>query len=219
MSTVIEICNMALGSVRGQSINSLTETSLQAQLCSLHYENCRDQVLKEADWGFNKTRVPLAALSGVEVFNWSYVWTYPLDCLKINHLIRNIEEYTPATATTPPTRFYYENRQNIDLYPRVEYGLFINSGTRIIATREGELRIDYRAKVTDATLYPPNFVSALSSLLGARLALPLAGVKDGRALRQDCFEMYNSFLAQASDDNANEQQYDQQESEFIVIRN
>jgi hypothetical protein len=138
--------------------------------------------------------------------------------LKINNLIRNVEEFTTPTSADSPTRYYPEDHQAYPLQPRVEYSLFNVAGDRVIATREAELRVNYRTRVTDPTLFPPNFVYAVASLLGTHLAVPLAGVKDGRVLRSDCFEMYNGYLAQASDDNANEKQQDQQESEFITIQ-
>src|SRR5688500_4621637 len=91
MASVVEICNLALTHVRGGSINSLDEASVQAQRCKLFYEIARDQALADATWGFNHALVALAELEDVEVFNWAHAWTYPSDCLHINKLIRNLE--------------------------------------------------------------------------------------------------------------------------------
>ena len=42
MASEVEICNLALSNIRAGSINSLTEGSLQAQICKLKYPILRD---------------------------------------------------------------------------------------------------------------------------------------------------------------------------------
>ena len=47
MASVVEICNRALSNIgNSRSINSLTEASKEAGECSLHFEACRDALLK-----------------------------------------------------------------------------------------------------------------------------------------------------------------------------
>jgi len=158
MSSVVEICNMALAQIRSGSINSLEESSLQAQQCKLHYPIARDQVLKEAAWGFAHKITPLAELSSADIFGWSYVWQYPNDCLLINNVLRNWEDVAADTGYVAGSRLYdHRFRRPRDL-PRVEYRVFHNDGNKVIVTNEAEARIDYRAKVTDSTLYPPHLI-------------------------------------------------------------
>lgn len=48
MASVVQICNMALTRIgQNQFIDSIDEQSKAAELCALHYEQCRDQVLQD----------------------------------------------------------------------------------------------------------------------------------------------------------------------------
>ena len=58
MASVVEICNIALTRIgQNEPIVSLTEQSKAAELCSLHYATCRDEVLRDFDWPFAEARV------------------------------------------------------------------------------------------------------------------------------------------------------------------
>lgn len=218
MASVIDICNVALSQIRSGSINSLTEGSAQSQQCSLHYEIARDQVMTEVDWGFNRKIAALAQLSSVTIFNWSYIWQMPSDCLFINRLIRNVEEVSSGVGSTPPSRVYDPGLSRLDDLPPVEYRTFNVSGTRVIASKEKELRIDYRSRITDPNLMSVDARDAISFLLAARMAMPLAGAKDGRVFRADCLELYAALKTRAEDQNSNQEQLEQPESEFITVR-
>lgn len=219
MASVVEMCNIALAQIRAGSINSLTEASVQAQQCNLHYEIARDQVLSDADWGFNRKLVPLAELSTVTVFNWSHVWQHPSDCLFVNELVRNVKENSPTDSSTVPSRVYDSGIRTLSQLAKVQYQLFTVEGNRVIASIEDDLRINYRCRITDPNLMSANFRMAVSALLGAYLAMPIAGAKEGRPLRADSLEMYKAFKTEAKDDNANQEYFEPTESDYITVRN
>jgi hypothetical protein len=220
MSSVVDICNMALAHIRAGSINSLDQTSVQAQQCKLFYETARDQCLRDSNWGFNHSIRALSELTDVDIFGWRRAWQYPGDCLHINNVLRDLEDLGQDTGELIASRLYdHRPRRPIDL-PRVEYRVFNYSDTfpRVIATMEDSVRIDYRKRVTDTNLFGADFVMSLSYLLGSYIAIPIAGVKDGRQLRSDALSMYTAFRASAADDNANQQYAEPRESEFITVR-
>lgn len=218
MASVVEICNLALATVRSQSINNLNESSLQAQQCKLHYPLARDQVLKAYNWGFNHSIKPLAQLSGVEVFGWNYVWQYPSDCLHVNGVLRNLPMAGGHTRDVLYDHFTHNIPVSTNELPQVEYRTFFADGERVIVTNEQNARIDYRARVLDTNLYTPNVMLAIVYLLGSFIAKPLIGIKDGRQVQSDNMSMYAFALAEAKADHANESHIANAESEYITVR-
>ncbi len=218
-SSVVEICNLALSHVRRGSINSLDENSLEAQQCNLHYEKARNTALKQADWGFNSKIAALTQLSSVTVFNWAYVWSYPNDCLQISHLIRNItttESQVGQSAVALRVEGYRFRMP--EEMPPVEYKVLNESGVKVIVTNEAELRANYRTPVEDVRLFSDTFVDALAHLLASRIAVALAGAKEGIPLRDSHLGLYTGFLNEARDEDANQRHYEEPDSEFVHIR-
>lgn len=64
VSSDVIIANLALSAIGTRStIVSLTETSVEAQTIALHYNNVRDQLLREAPWNFARKQLNLALLN------------------------------------------------------------------------------------------------------------------------------------------------------------
>jgi len=219
MTSVVEICNMAIGAVRGQSINSIDQPTLAAQTCKLYYPICRDILLEEVTWGFSRKIVALAVLEDV-VFGWPYVYQYPNDCLVINDLIRNIDNLWPVAGDYySPTASRWNNVPDNVKVPRAEYLINIIGVNKVVLAKEAELRIDYRSKVTNSTLFSNQFIGALVQLLASYIAVPLAGAKEGIALGDKAMEKYYQLLNAAATNSVNEQHRTPPESEFITVRN
>jgi len=212
----VEICNMALSHVRGGSINSLEEPSLQAQQCKLWYPIVRDQVLEDAPWNFAHKLKALAVLTD-EIFNWAYVYQYPSDCLRINHLVINWEAINNSNSAVA-SRIYDLETLAITDPPKVKYKVYNIDGNKVIAANDSELRVDYRAKITDPNLYSFSFMEAMSYLIASKVAVAVTGKDAGRALRKDNLQLYQAYLETALTGNANEEQFDVPESESILVR-
>ena len=221
MASDVEICNMALSHVRGGSINSLDEDNIQAQTCKLFYNLVRDQVLEEVSWNFSQKISALALLTD-EIFNWAYTYSYPTDCLKINNIIPNISVVTPTggAGSSTASRLNDTRIPNLDNLPKVEYKVMLNgSDKKVIVCNEAEARIYYRAKVTNPTLFDNQVVGAISHLLASHLAIPIAGAKEGRAMRDDELSLYSGYINSAGINNANEGHQDEPDSDWILARN
>lgn len=68
------ICNMALGYAGvNATIDSLDDSSAQAQACKTYYEQYRDQLLTAVQWSFARKRAQLTTYSGAA---WSTTTTY-----------------------------------------------------------------------------------------------------------------------------------------------
>lgn len=212
---------MALAHVRAKSINSLEEGSLEAQQCSLFYEELRDQCLSERDWGFN---TKIATLNELELdeFDWPYVWQWPTDCLAINQLLRNYPAYSSNsdadTGIEYAIRDYDQRQFRPSTDPKVEYRIALVNDTKVITTRESVMRAEYRARVTDPNLMPVHFRIALSYLIAAHIAIPLAGPKDGAALRSQNLDLYSAYKNEATHLANSQRSMAMAESDFITVR-
>lgn len=216
MASEVDICNLALSNIRGGSINSLNEASVQAQNCKLKYPYARDQML-ETDWDFARALVPLAVLSSVDVFNWAYAYAYPVDCLHIRRLVLNYENVS-SDAPSIEARLFDLGRTLPDLDAPVEYEVFNVSGVKVIAANEPNLRIVYTREITDPNLFSNNFVKALSHLLASELAIPIVGADKGQKLRVDELQIYQKYLDSALAESLNRSYRRQPDSELITGR-
>jgi len=217
MASEIEVCNLGLSNVRGGSINSFTEGSVQAQLCKLKYPILRDRCLREIPWQFNHKIRALAPVT-TDIFNWAYAYQYPTDCLKINRLIGSFEEL-PVGSSDVASRVLDSRVISLREQRRqIPYEVFNFDDNKILGSDQSELRIDFNAKVTDPNLFSDDFIMALSHLLASELAIPIVGAELGRALRNDSLQLYKQYLDSAIASDANDQYATPQVSEFVTIR-
>lgn len=216
MASEVEICNLALGHIRAGSINELTESSIQAQNCKLLYPILRDQTLIDVPWQFAHRVTPLAVLSDVEIFNWTYAYQYPTDSLQINQLLLDSSEVSTATSASEA---YLYNLQVPNVNRQVEYKIYNDNNNRVIGANATLLRADYRAKITNTLMFDAQFIMALSHLLAAELAVPIIGGETGVALRGQSFSIYRTYVDAAIAANSNEQYAATTDSEFVTVRN
>jgi hypothetical protein len=217
MASEIDICNMALSAIRAGSINSLTEASLQAQQCKLHYPFLRDSLLREGCWGFSRTIAALA-LRTDDVFNWVFSYQYPSDCLKLERLILDFEEFTSNDDGGALRHRHIEDIFTPDLERQIKHEINNIDGNKVILANEQNLRIKYSRKITDPNLFDVTFIQTLVSLLSSVLAIPLVGGDLGRGFRSDNLQLYNAFLKAAIANDKNEGFTPTPDSEFILIR-
>lgn len=218
MASEVEICNLALSNIRAGSINSLTESSLQAQLCKLKYPIFRDRCLREIPWQFNRKIRELASVT-TNIFNWSYAYSYPVDCLKIHRLVGEYEEVQEGGNDFVSRLLDSRVRVATDLRKQIPYEVFNFDDTKTIGANQPNLRIDFASKVTDPNLFSDDFILALSHLLASELAIPIVGAELGRALRNDSLQLYKEYLGSAIATDMNDQFLTPAESDYVNVRN
>ena len=218
MASEVEVCNLALSNVRAGSINSLDESSIQAQVCKLKYPILRDRCLREIPWQFNHKLRALASLT-TEIFNWSYAYSYPTDCLKVRRLVGSYEELPNGSADVASRLLDSRVLPLKGQRRQIPYEVFNFDNTKVIGSDQPDLRIDFAAKVTDPNLFSDDFIMALSHLLSSELAIPIVGAELGRALRNDSLQIYQQYLSTAIADDQNDQYLIPSESDFVTIRN
>lgn len=217
MASEVDICNMALAAIRAGSINSLNETSLQAQQCKLHYPFLRDSLLREGCWGFSRT-IAVLALRTDDVFNWIFAYQYPVDCLKLERLIIEFEEFRSDDGSTALRHRHIEDLFTPDLERQIKHEIINIDGNKVILANEQNLRIKYSRRVTDPNLFDITFIQTFVHLLSSALAVPVVGGEMGRGFRTDNLQMYQVFLNAAIANDKNEGFTPTPDSEFILIR-
>lgn len=170
VSTVVEICNIALARIGDARIADINADDEKARLCNLFYDQTRDEVLREHAWSFAQGRSLLASLSGDNLTGYDYRYQLPLDCLYVRKLIdAEGESYGDLTND-----YQIEGRE--------------------LHTDVNPCAIRYTKKVTDPGKFDSQFVEAVSLKLASKLALKLSGKQqiEGSMIQQYMIVLQNA---------------------------
>lgn len=199
MASVIEICNVALSRLgNSRSINSLTEQSKEADVCSLHFEPARDAVLSDFDWNFARKRLALAD-TGSPPPDWQFAYRYPTDCMRI------ISIMLPGMRN-PPARC------------RVDYevGADAELSGKLIYTDQQDAWLMYVGLVTDPNMFDALFRDAMAWRMASEIGMSLSSAPQ---LVQNALTMYSQIIRSAGSRSMNESQEPQEpQSEFTAAR-
>ena len=181
--TSTEIGNLALSYLGQNSIVDIVDTSSElARRCKLHYEHCKQMVLKEFNWGFAKRQERLVLLDNQLKNDYLYAYAYPEKCL----FVRRIYQEKDQSETLDKNRF--------DIFS-------LDDNTQVIACNVESANIEYTYDVNDGNAYSPHFIEALSRLLASNLAMSLVG---NTAVQQMQYQLYQVAIAKASEQSAKE---------------
>lgn len=191
MSSVVEICNMALSRIGlSQRIDDLDEGTVNAEQCGLFYEHSRDFVLRaDNDWGFATAFADLAELDVNPDQSFQHAYGVPIDCMRIRRLV---------SAGYPQVDWPVLGCNGYSYgYPRIpEIGFRVINGVsnRLIATNASPARLEYTLKVEAPELFDPVFVSALAWKLAANIAPALSKVA---SIASSCEGQYQMEIMRA----------------------
>lgn len=209
MSSVIDICNMALFRI-GNSIriDDLEENSTAARICKQFYESCRDFVLRaDCDWGFATAFAQLAEVASNPNPEYPYAYAVPNDCMRVRRIVNPVfpQGVWPAGMDC-----------HMPEIPRIPFRIINGTSQRLICTNVSPATLEYTLKVESPEMFDPVFVSALAWYLASQVAGPLA--KDA-GIASACAAEYKSevLIAAAAALNEGVTQY-QRESMFITGR-
>lgn len=86
MNSEVSICNKALRYLGAPEILSLDQSSREADLCSRHYADTRDELLESYHWNFATSLQSLARMTETPLFNYAYAYRLPTDALRVRTL-------------------------------------------------------------------------------------------------------------------------------------
>lgn len=165
----VEICNLALSKIGQSTINTLSEASVEAEMCALYYPNVRDNLLRSFPWNFCNKSVQLgeAATSIPENDFWEYLYVYPSDCLKIYKIFEDGNFALPVP-----------NEYEVTSYKNVKY----------ICCHIYQAYCRYAQKITDPTLFDPCFIDALACKMAMEIAVPISNSTDRLKIAQALYQ-------------------------------
>lgn len=199
----VDICNMALACLGvGQTISDLdTDETQEANAANQFLEVVREQVIRDFPWPFASTLVTLGLESDPdEAYNteYFYAYRYPADCV---------------AAKRMPTGLLPE-----PLGTRVPFRISSDSEGKLILTNLETATLEYTRLVTDATLYPSDFVMAMSYRMAWHMA-PMLARGDPMGLGMKALQMYQMEISKAKANAAQEEMPERQaDAEWIQGR-
>ena len=93
MTSIVQICNIALSNIGEQRISALSDNTERARLCNLRFEDCRDAVLRSYPWKCAVARVALASSTTAPAWGYTYQYLLPSDCLRVLDIEEVTEDY------------------------------------------------------------------------------------------------------------------------------
>lgn len=122
-STPADICNYAL--VKAEDNNRITDLNTtdsdQAKKCTLLFPLVRDAVLRSHPWNCATKRATLSQLTDAPLFEYSYAYSLPSDCLRVHKLYGTdeawqVEGRTLITNSSSAQIIYIYKNENVASY-------------------------------------------------------------------------------------------------------
>lgn len=177
----VAIANLALTKIGDLRITALSDNTKPAREINAIYGMLRDKLQRTYNWRFCVKRAALAADVATPVFDYSYQYSIPTDCLRI----LQINAYYPAP----------------DLSDLISSGgqEYVLEGGKILTRSSGVLNLRYLARIEDTTRFDSSFDEAFSALIAYNVceALTQSDAKKNAALRDYRMALMDAVRANA----------------------
>lgn len=146
ITSVIDICNMALDYCNVRNITSLEENTKASKKCDMWYDTVRKGLLLNMNASFSIKRATLAEVTNAEIaYGYKKAYALPADCLQVLNLGNPVD----------------------DNYYQIEGNLFFCN------VESGKVQIRYIADIQDVTKFDSEFCDLLALKLAEKISLPL----------------------------------------------
>lgn len=156
-----DIANFALSSLSAKKISDIADSTVKnARVMTLHYDQCRKEILRLGRWNFATRRKALSAHADAPPFGYDYQYPLPVDFVRLMN-VNEVSTWESANADW----FDIEDGQT-------------SSGESIgscLLVNIDSVRIRYIADVEDATQFDPLFIRAFRTLLAASACRQITG--------------------------------------------
>lgn len=157
----VDVYNWALAAVGSRArLQSISEASREASICTLFYENVRDQILRSAPWDSARTYKRLAQIS-MRAEDASWVSTDPAPGWNYAYAL--------------PSDFIWP--RSISTFARFEMGITATD-QRVIYTNDAAPILCYTKRQTRVDLWDSDLQAAVGFALGAHICMSLTGSQD-----------------------------------------
>ena len=195
-----EIANLALSHIGiGKEVANIeTENSEEARACRRYYDLALETTLRDHDWPFATKYATLGLVEETPNEEWAFSYRYPADCLKIRKILSGLAN---------------DNRQS-----RIDFIEAQDDSGRLVFTNNRSAQVKYTPFSKNISIYPPDFVMALSFRLAIYIVSRLTG-GDPFQLGPQVLQKYVLELTKAQANAGNEiQEEEHPESEYIRSR-
>ena len=199
MSSITEICNLALGHLGSSKTVTDAETELSAEAKTFRrfYETVRDATLKDFSWPFATKYETLGLIESDPTDEWGYAYQFPSDCISMQRIVSGNRNETEAE--------------------RIVYKIARIGSAKTILTDQPDAIAQYTMKLTDPGEYTPDFVLALSFHIAFMIGPHLA--KSDPKMIEGAERRYVNYISQARAQAYNEEQPDVlPEASYILAR-
>jgi hypothetical protein len=165
MASKTQLCNLALVRLGANTVvNIATDSTSQANLCNILFDDLADEVMAEGSWTSTIRRVALAQTTNTPAFGYTYEYQLPVDpkalkILEVNHIKAGDIDYAIEDDK--------------------------------LLTDNDTISIRYVARLTDTEDWDIYLQRAFVARLASELAYPLTG--DDRKAQLE-FERYRIFV-------------------------
>jgi hypothetical protein len=151
----VAIANLALTKLGDLRILNLTDNTKPAREVNAVFDMTRDYLQRRFSWRFCIKRANLAADTSTPLWDWSYQYPIPTDCMRI----LQVGQWYPSP----------------DLSDLISTGgqEYVLEGKYILSNQAGPLKLRYLSRVTDPVQFDAAFDMAFSAYLAYILAEPL----------------------------------------------
>lgn len=161
----VDICNLALGWLGANPIESLSDDSTEARLCNTNYDNCRDTTLEARNWTFATTRRELPRSPDAPDFEYSHKFLLPSDCMRVMQ-----------ASDDPEFRDF-----TLDWVREEDY----------VLSNYTHMYIRYIMRIEDITKFSATFINAMAAQIAVALAIPITSKT---ALMDAFMKKYDYFV-------------------------
>lgn len=160
----VAIANLALTKLGDLRILNLTDNTKPAREVNAVFDMARDYLQRRFSWRYCIKRANLAADSGTPLWDWSYQYQIPTDCLRI----LQVGQWYPSP----------------DLSDLISTGgqEYVLEGKYILSNQVGPLKLRYLSRVTDPVQFDTAFDMAFSAYLAYLVAEPLTASAEAKQM-------------------------------------
>lgn len=162
ITSTTQLANLALSELGARRIDALdSDTTTEAKACRLHFDHCRDSLLRRHPWSFATRRVGISRITGDPVKEWAAAWQLPPDLVRLIRVVSVAND-----SKVPENSFAIEGRQLLTSDTDAKHIVYVSSAVPV-----GE--------------WDSLFVEAMTYALSARIAKDITGnPQEGQAATQ-----------------------------------
>ncbi|NIJ18476.1 hypothetical protein FHS95_000145 [Sphingomonas naasensis] len=181
---------MAIGELPSARIDTIDETSIEAEACRDQYQPALELLLDDHAYDFANVRTTLALVTNDRAQEWDYAYDLPTNLAKPSHIL----PVSAADVSTFRAFSWFGAMRGFETM--VPYRI---EGGRLYTNQDGAI-LDHTTTTPSEASFTPKFARALALELATRIVMP---VKKDRARQLELIRMAEIARERAKADDMN----------------